>query len=380
MKLLSEMSMRVVAFLFVSAFAVTSFSQTSGTNGSHDPSRILECDGKLYVWSTGGGGLVSTDGMLWTAGTRLQFGAWVGNLFPDNQGMWAPDGIFYHGLYWLFYSVCTKVGPGNCGIGLWTTPTLDPMAVNYKLTDRGEVAHSVENDPFSIFDPGPFVDANDNLWLVWGGGGWTTRLDNSTGMVSPENTTTPGNHLLSNEKGEANYIHYRAPFYYFFWNTGGCCNGTASTYTIHMARSKTLTGGYDYTTDHKFYSTNGDIHGPGHIGIASVCGTEVFTYHYYPSDRSILGVNNLTWNSEGWPVAGKQITEPLKPCATTVSIQPRSNSMIDWTTGTQWLSLDGKLISSGGFKSGKVKRSLLSIQFDNRGNYPRLFIDKPELK
>ena len=28
----------------------------------HDPSTVLECDGKYYVWGTGGGGLVSDDG------------------------------------------------------------------------------------------------------------------------------------------------------------------------------------------------------------------------------------------------------------------------------------------------------------------------------
>ena len=32
-----------------------------GQVGIHDPSTVVECDGKYYVWGTGGSGLVSKD-------------------------------------------------------------------------------------------------------------------------------------------------------------------------------------------------------------------------------------------------------------------------------------------------------------------------------
>ena len=34
----------------------------------HDPSTIVECDGKYYTFGTGGGGLISEDGWTWYGG------------------------------------------------------------------------------------------------------------------------------------------------------------------------------------------------------------------------------------------------------------------------------------------------------------------------
>src|SRR3982751_5987091 len=34
----------------------------------HDPSTIVECDGKYYTFGTGGGGLISADGWIWNGG------------------------------------------------------------------------------------------------------------------------------------------------------------------------------------------------------------------------------------------------------------------------------------------------------------------------
>lgn len=66
-----------------------------------------------------------------------------------------------------------------------------------------------------------------------------------------------------------------------------------------------------------FYASKRDIgiNGPGHMGIFECGGVERFTYHYYPTGRSVIGVNSLSWGADGWPVAGPQVTTPLKlPC------------------------------------------------------------------
>jgi len=34
----------------------------------HDPSTIMECEGKYYTFGTGGGGLISEDGWVWNSG------------------------------------------------------------------------------------------------------------------------------------------------------------------------------------------------------------------------------------------------------------------------------------------------------------------------
>ena len=40
-----------------------------GQIGIHDPSTVIQCDGKYYVWGTGGNPLVSDDGWTWSRGT-----------------------------------------------------------------------------------------------------------------------------------------------------------------------------------------------------------------------------------------------------------------------------------------------------------------------
>ena len=36
----------------------------------HDPSTLVECDGKYYTFGTGGGGLISEDGWSWHSGAE----------------------------------------------------------------------------------------------------------------------------------------------------------------------------------------------------------------------------------------------------------------------------------------------------------------------
>src|SRR5665647_464155 len=36
----------------------------------HDPSTIMECDGKYYTFGTGRGGLISEDGWIWNGGAE----------------------------------------------------------------------------------------------------------------------------------------------------------------------------------------------------------------------------------------------------------------------------------------------------------------------
>jgi hypothetical protein len=60
-----------VALLCGAVFTLPARAATSGQNGTHDPSRMIESDGKLYVYSTGGGSKSSPDGLVWTNGPAL---------------------------------------------------------------------------------------------------------------------------------------------------------------------------------------------------------------------------------------------------------------------------------------------------------------------
>ena len=56
-----------------------SFAQT-GSPFIHDPSTIVECDGKYYTFGTGGGGLISEDGWSWHGGAVRP-----GSAFPSGN-------------------------------------------------------------------------------------------------------------------------------------------------------------------------------------------------------------------------------------------------------------------------------------------------------
>jgi hypothetical protein len=301
----------------------SALAATSGQNGTHDPSRMIESEGKFYFFSTGGSGKSSPDGLVWSNGSALfptGFPSWVGESLPDTQGLWAPDVIYLNGEYYLYYSVAAR-STKACVIGLVTSPTLNPRSPNYKWTDRGLVVSSAADATHSTIDPAPILDNDHQLWLVWGGGYpfpttaqsiWLTRLDNTTGLASASDPAKPG-HAIELGHKEGPYIHSHGGNYYLFWQTGSCCSGASSTYTINVARSQSITG--PYSGDRVFYKSHDSVHGPGHIGIYAACGVERFTYHYYPdSGFSVLGENELTWGADGWPIAGAESTAPIKPC------------------------------------------------------------------
>jgi len=333
----------------------------TGSIGTHDPSRVIDCDGTYYMYSTGGGMKYSTDRINWTSGpspfpnpprpagspTAAGSPSPLGSpsagfrqfmrgssppsmkaLIPLDQGIWAPDVIYYNHRYNLYYSVSGR-GGFISAIGLMTSPTLNPKDPAYHWTDTGIVTTDHDDvDHRSAIDPCPFIDAKGDLWLSYGSGyanGTQTtgptiymmKLDNATGLSSSMDT-----HRYPVAFGhiEASYVFYHGGYYYLFWNSGGCCNGAKSSYTIHMARSRTVTGPYvdrnGGTNSSSIFlgptvvknSAIGNEHGPGQIGILSEGGIDRCTYHYYPdSGRSVAGDETIVWDSGGWPAAGEDL-------------------------------------------------------------------------
>ena len=54
-------------------------SALDGQIGIHDPSTVIQCEGKYYTFGTGGSALVSDDGWTWRSGTRAS----RGGMAPD---------------------------------------------------------------------------------------------------------------------------------------------------------------------------------------------------------------------------------------------------------------------------------------------------------
>lgn len=306
----------------------------TGSTGSHDPSRMIYCNGKYYIYSTGGGMKSSTDRINWSSGTS-PFSGFSGSrppsikaVIPNDQGIWAPDIIFYSNKYYLYYSVAHTNGL-NCAIGLVTSPTLDTSAVNYKWTDVGVVVFTIDHaQKRSAIDPCPFLDVSNNLWLSWGSGyangaTWSdptiflSRMDNTTGLASATDTNQ---YPAALGHIEGSYVFSHGGYYWLFWNSGGCCSGSNSSYTIHLARSPTVAGPYvdknGATNSSVTFmastvvknNVNGNEHGPGHAGILSEGGIDRVTYHYYPdSGGSVIGEETVIWGADGWPTCGADL-------------------------------------------------------------------------
>lgn len=310
----------LLASLALSSLPLAAGAATSGANGSHDPSRMIACDKKVYIYSTGGGAKSSVDGLNWQS---VAAPPWNRSL-ANNQGIWAPDVIFLNGKFLLYGSMWNDSKASR--ITLLSSPTLNPDAPNYAWKDEGTVVEGPSGVTHSVIDPAPVLDTAGNLYVVWGGGYpfaneadsiFLTRLDNATGLALTTDPgykppASPGYPLMKGHK-EGPYIHYRENFYYLFWQTGGCCSGASSTYTIHVARAADIKG--PYTGDRTFYASRGSIHGPGHMGIYTDCGMQRFTYHYYPdTGGSVIGHNELMWGGDGWPSVGPEATTAVKIC------------------------------------------------------------------
>jgi arabinan endo-1,5-alpha-L-arabinosidase len=314
------------------ASAQASGAILTGSFGSHDPSRMTNCDGTYYVYSTGGSMLYSTDRINWNFGTSpfpKGVPTSVASVIPSNQGIWAPDVIYLNNIYYLYYAVADTTGTQSA-IGLMTSPTLNPSATNYHWTDQGIVVHRHDDqDKISAIDPCPFFDASGALWMSYGSGyangaTWSDptifiiKLNDSTGLAS---TTNTGLYPVALGHIEGSYVYYHSGYYYAFWNSGGCCSGTNSTYTIHVARSPTVTGTYvdqygNTDSSDTFLAATvtknaiiGAEHGPGQLGILCEGGVYYCTYHYYPESGggAVLGEETLVWGANGWPIAGADI-------------------------------------------------------------------------
>src|ERR1035441_3891803 len=61
----------LAASVLLAASVPTLSAQAQALDGEpyiHDPSTVTQCEGKFYVFGTGGGGLISDDGWTWHSG------------------------------------------------------------------------------------------------------------------------------------------------------------------------------------------------------------------------------------------------------------------------------------------------------------------------
>src|SRR5690606_30327686 len=125
----------------------------------HDPSTLMECEGKYYTFGTGGGGLISEDGWTWNGG----------GVRPGGGA--APDAIKIGDRYLVVYGATGGgLGGGHNGriLTMWNN-TLDPTSPNFEYTEPILVAQSDGVEDNDAIDPGLLLDPNDGrLWCSYG--------------------------------------------------------------------------------------------------------------------------------------------------------------------------------------------------------------------
>jgi len=286
-------------------FAIASGAYAlDGNYGIHDPSTVIESNGKWFTWGTGGSGLMSEDGWTWTNGPRA-----------GRSGM-APDVIHVGDRYYV-YAAGNPGGQPHAEINMAWSKSLDPNSPDCKWTDAGLVVSTDGVEDCNGIDPGAFLDpTTGKMWLTYGsyfGYIRVVELDPKTGK-----RVNPGQKAKFYDLAincEASTMIYENGWYYLLATHGSCCQGANSGYNIRVGRSRKPTGPFvdDNGLDMikgggKLFAGSGErVVGPGHFGREILeKGVEKFSCHYEADlnhGGSVLDIRPLLWK-DGWPVAG----------------------------------------------------------------------------
>ncbi|MBQ8655741.1 MAG: family 43 glycosylhydrolase [Prevotella sp.] len=298
-----------IALLF-SLFGLTPAAAQVGAPYIHDPSTIVECDGKYYTFGTGGGGLISDDGWSWHDGA----------VRPGGGA--APDVMKMGDRYLVIYGATGGGLFGNHNgriLTMWNK-TLDPTSPDFGYTEATEVASSDGMEDCDAIDPSLLLDpTTGRLWATYGTYFGAIRL--------VELNPVTGERIKGNVEQdiaidcEASDLIYRNGWYYLLGTHGTCCDGVNSTYNIVVGRSRSVEGPYVDNVGRDMLHGGGRMviaagdrkTGPGHFGRTIVDeGVEIMSCHYEADldqgGRSVLGIRPLLWRN-GWPIAGEQLKQ-----------------------------------------------------------------------
>ena len=298
-------SMKLFTLAASALISVSALAQ-EGKPWIHDPSNIMECDGKYYTFGTGGGGLISEDGWNWFSGA----------VRPGGGA--APDALKIGDRYLIAYSATGGgLGGGHAGrvLTMWNK-TLDPNSPDFEYTEAIEVAASLNDEDCDAIDAGLFLDpTTGRLYCTYGtyfGFIRMVELDPKTG-AKVEGTVDPNIAIDC----EATTMIYRNGWYYLLGTHGTCCDGVNSTYNIVVGRSRSVYGPFIDNMGRDMVAGGGKMvvdgedrqFGAGHFGrYIEDEGVEKMSFHWEAdldrSARSVLAIRPILWVN-GWPVGGE---------------------------------------------------------------------------
>jgi arabinan endo-1,5-alpha-L-arabinosidase len=300
--------MKIIGITALAVLITQTLPAQVGKPFIHDPSTIVECEGKYYTFGTGGGGLISEDGWTWNGG----------GVRPGGGA--APDAIKIGNRYLVVYGATGGGGSHKGAILTMWNKTLDPKSPDFKYSEPVVVATSDGYEENDAIDPGLILDpVTGRLWLTYGtyfGFIRLVELDPKTGKRVAGNK--PVDVAIT---CEASDLVYHDGWYYLLATHGSCCDGANSTYNVVVGRSKKITGPYLDNVGRSMLegggkmvaATRGSLIGPGHFGrMILEKGIEKMSLHYEADleqgGRSVLGILPLLWK-DGWPVAGDKFKE-----------------------------------------------------------------------
>jgi len=360
----------ITILLCIGISGVLQVEAQSWPAGIHDPSSIVKCGDKYWVFGTGDGihAMYSYDLVTWEQGpspfTKTEFPDWINDYVNGatdgdgnpifHGGFWAPDIIYMNDQYYLYYS-CSEWGTMTSTIGCVTTKSLNPEDTDYGWTDVGFLGIWSYQPGLALnaIDPSLLRGHDGKIWMIYGSfnsrGMVVTEIDSVSGKPKNYVDNLPGTTIANSwtgpnsnsyAEGEGACMIYRDGYYYLFYSKGGCCNGIASTYYVVMGRSTSPTGPFvdkigrnmvaygsssGGTVVLKHNDTRGEedrYFGPGHIGVYRENGIDHVSFHYYspngyyPSEdanykgRPTLGMGFLKWGADGWPSISMNYLDP----------------------------------------------------------------------
>ncbi len=205
---------------------------------SPDPTAIQVAGQKgVYVFSTGHGiPIFYSENMFdWKRVSRVFANgppAWAKERIQGARGIWAPDVVYFNGLYHVYYSVSTFGGQRSL-IALAVNKTLDPKNPEYAWEDRGIVLESFPNETdYNAIDSALLIDNDGKAYLFWGSY-WTgikaVEIDPKTGKpfrYQSEARKIPSDYMVIAKRRitetrkdtslEAPHVVRRGKWYYLF--------------------------------------------------------------------------------------------------------------------------------------------------------------------
>jgi beta-xylosidase len=218
---------------------------------------------------------------------------------------WAPELSHHDGTFFVYYSA-EHVDGGLC-IGVATA-----SSAQGPYSDRGPLV----GQPSGSIDPTTITDDRGRRFLIWKEDGnsrqlpttiWAQQLDASgTVLVGEAYEILRNDATWEGAVVEAPSLIRRDGWFYMFYSGNACC-GKRCKYAVGVARSRSITSGWEKFSGNPIMAGNERWRCPGHGSVFDTQdGRTFYLYHAYCVRNSVyVGrqalLDEIVWNADGWP-------------------------------------------------------------------------------